>query len=1035
MAPSPTANAVLPAPRDDTPAGAFFRHAPSLEVLRFQVLPRLLHGRAPGQPLRVWMPACGTGEDFYSLVITLLEHLEGHALQDAGVRLYATDAHAAHLAAARRGPRAHAPADALSPQRLERFFARRAGGGWTLRREVRDLCVFAPHDVTRAPPFLHLDLAVFHNLPQLPEAWAAALHRTLRPGACLWLNAAMAAHAPDGFSPLDRAHGLFTRAGQAGVAAPLPPERRTVAADLLREADRAVMTRLDPPGVLVDEHLEVIQFRGQAGEFLAPTSGVASLDLHQLVRPELRLPLRQAASDAAAHGELVRVPGIPLSSGGNVDLEVLPLAAPGTGARCLVVRFVQPPAPPPSARDGVDPSELAATRAHLQAVVGSLESGFEDLRHAREDLRALREELAGSQAALQGARQELADTRDEVECLHQELAHRNQDGAGEEHDLAWLMACVKDGLMFLDGDGLLRHFNAAAAGLFNLAASDVGRPLGALASPFPGVDLGHLVAQALAGTLAPARNVEDAQGHGFLLTVQPPRPEDGRHGCLLVARDVDQARRNAGDLERARMLGEGILSTIREYLVVLDGDFRVVTANTEFHRTFEMRAEDVAGWSLDDVAQGYWDTGPVVDGLRKLQGQELLSLRVETQTTPRRVFAIRATRVKGQALYLLAAEEVTRAEETTTALRQSEVEFRDILMTAAEAVIMAGEDGRIIFANPMAAEVFGYLPEEMHGLEVTALLPARTRQQQVAANAESVALLRGTSKDPARPRMRWDRKLHACRKDGSEFPVELVAGSLVRTEGMAVVAFITDVTKRREAEQKIQAYQHTLQQMAFDAVVAEERERRRIAAGLHDQIGQSLALTRMKLASLRDNVDGAALGAVAEAMALLDGSIADTRTLTFELSPPVLYDLGLKEALAWLVETLEKQHGLRVELVDDGTPKPLAEATAALLFRAVRELLMNVLKHADTWTARVVLSSRDDHVSVRVEDRGVGFDTSSPAGNAGSGFGLFSVHEQIRRLGGTVEILSRAGEGTRVTVRVPLRVGEGIKAPGTLETP
>ena len=222
-----------------------------------------------------------------------------------------------------------------------------------------------------------------------------------------------------------------------------------------------------------------------------------------------------------------------------------------------------------------------------------------------------------------------------------------------------------------------------------------------------------------------------------------------------------------------------------------------------------------------------------------------------------------------------------------------------------------------------------------------------------------------------------------------------------------------------EAEAQVAGYQEKLRAMAFDDALAEERERRRIAADLHDHIGQSLALAQIKLSGLRDALGAEAQPALAECLRLIEQSITETRTLTFELSPPILYDLGLKAALGWLGDRLAERHGLAVSVEGEGDTG-LDPEVASLLFRVVRELLMNVVKHAETPHARVALSREGDQLVIEVEDGGVGFDADVDA-HTQRGFGLFSVREQGARLGGTVEIVSARGEGTRVRLRIPVR--------------
>jgi two-component system CheB/CheR fusion protein len=357
---------------------------------------------------------------------------------------------------------------------------------------------------------------------------------------------------------------------------------------------------------------------------------------------------------------------------------------------------------------------------------------------------------------------------------------------------------------------------------------------------------------------------------------------------------------------------------------------------------------------------------------------------------------------------------LAQQERAREALERSESEFRDVLTTAAEGILMTDATGGIVFANPAVTELFGYGPEELLGKAVELLVPERLRSRHLELRTLYL-------QDPAPRRLGRDREIVGVRKDGTELSVELTLSPVTRAHGRLIVCFVTDVTARRASERRIAADQEKLRQMAFDAALAEDRERRRIAADLHDRIGQSLALAQMKLRSLQEA--GSAPAAVEEAIDLLAQSITDTRTLIFDLSPPILYELGLEDALSWLAEDLGKRWGMSIEVSDDRLAKPLSDATAGLLFRAVRELLGNVLKHAQTPAAKLTLRRSGDQVEISVEDHGVGFDPHATVPSASSGgFGLFSVREQIHRLGGTMELESAQGTGTRVTLRLPLEL-------------
>lgn len=327
---------------------------------------------------------------------------------------------------------------------------------------------------------------------------------------------------------------------------------------------------------------------------------------------------------------------------------------------------------------------------------------------------------------------------------------------------------------------------------------------------------------------------------------------------------------------------------------------------------------------------------------------------------------------------------------------------------------MVDPAGRIVFANSAAASLFGYSRDELTGLSVDRLLPPGLEQMHAGYRNAYLAA-------PSPRAMGRDRDLVGRRKDNTEFPIEVSLSTILQHKTPIVVAFVTDVSERRRADTEIRAYQDRLQRMAFDAAVTEGNERRRLAIELHDGVVQDLALVKIKLSPLRIALLGDQQTAVNVAVDLLEEAIERSRTLVFELSPPVLYDLGLRQALDWLAEDIAKRHSVTIEVRDDGVFKPLSDATKGVLFRAVRELLVNVLKHARAPSARVSLSRIDHDIQIDVQDRGVGFDPDKASKGNPDRFGLLSVREQIGGLGGRIKIQSGIGMGTLIRLRVPLQ--------------
>jgi PAS domain S-box-containing protein len=362
-----------------------------------------------------------------------------------------------------------------------------------------------------------------------------------------------------------------------------------------------------------------------------------------------------------------------------------------------------------------------------------------------------------------------------------------------------------------------------------------------------------------------------------------------------------------------------------------------------------------------------------------------------------------------------------RRRKDAMALRSSEAKFRRLTEATFEGILIH-DKGLILDANQSILNIFGYEYGEFVGKQTSSFLT----RESLDAIGESLLADSGKIYEAT-----------GIKRDGSRINLEVMGKTIPYDNRMASVTAVRDVTERKLAEQKLITYQSQLQSLAVDLESTEERERRRMATYLHDYIGQSLALCKIKLGSLPAPVlTDPQLTHLQEIRTLLDQMILDTQSLTFELSPPVLYELGFEDAIEWLAEQIEERHGLQVSYENDEEPKPLREEVKILLFHAVRELLVNVVKHAHSNCARVVLKRTAEAIEVSVEDDGIGFteragDPARLAGlssgskqiRGGGGFGLFNIRERITQMGGRIEISSRPGAGTRVTLSVPLPVG------------
>jgi signal transduction histidine kinase len=264
------------------------------------------------------------------------------------------------------------------------------------------------------------------------------------------------------------------------------------------------------------------------------------------------------------------------------------------------------------------------------------------------------------------------------------------------------------------------------------------------------------------------------------------------------------------------------------------------------------------------------------------------------------------------------------------------------------------------------------------------------------------------------------------RIDGEVVWVNLTVSMLCQESGEPeyFISVVEDISERKQVEQALQEYQQRLKALAAELTLAEERERRHIAADLHDHVSQSLALARIQVGMARKTASDARRNALLDEVSqILLEAIRDTRTLLFDLSSPLLNELGLETAVsAWLRDQIGLKHELRTEFIDDGLEKPLAEDVRDILFRNVRELLANVIRHSQANQVEVSMQRDDATMEITVRDDGVGFDPQTGAlqQNPMGGFGLFSIQERMADLGGSLAIESKPGQGCTIRLTAPL---------------
>lgn len=352
------------------------------------------------------------------------------------------------------------------------------------------------------------------------------------------------------------------------------------------------------------------------------------------------------------------------------------------------------------------------------------------------------------------------------------------------------------------------------------------------------------------------------------------------------------------------------------------------------------------------------------------------------------------------------------------ALQESESSYRTIFENTGTATLLIEDYETILLANRQFELLSGFSRAEVEGRKLWKEFVHRDDLPRARDRR------RAPRPEPGAPAASWE--LRVIDRRGRVLDVLARIAAIPRTR--RVVVSLLDITHLKEAEQEIRATNERLRSLTSELVMMEDRERRRIAVELHDQIAQTLALAKLETDALSSRAAGSALepscGRIGD---LLHESIRQTRSLMREISPSVLYELGLAEAILWLADQFQAKHGLEVAVTNGLGDGKIDQDLQVLLFRAVRELLMNVVKHAGTGRAEVSLQRSGESLSLTVRDEGAGIGAAGAESEAGGGFGLLSIRERVLHLGGRFEIESEEDRGT--VVRLSVAGTRGKKRP------
>ena len=1071
---------------------SFFRDPDLFKALDAVVFPALLQNPSEKHPLRIWIPGCATGEEVYSLAIGLMEFMNAHQLV-VDFQIFGTDISAAAIAHARIGRFKEESLEHVPAELVQRYFTK-ANGHYLVSKRVREHLVFAEHNVIKDPPFSNMDLVscrnvlIYFGLP-LQTHVMSIFHYALRSSGFLVLGPSEGTGGKSGlFACIDTKNKIFTRS-PASVLPFVDPryelfstgvtkrftepggERLSIDEDIIKKTDELLLQRFAPVGILVNENLRILQFRGDTAPFVSPTPGASNLTVMEMIRADLRIEVRNCVSKVIATGHPVSrtvsfdvngrtcrylMEGVPVSGANLSGKYILVTFKSREHAVTDLVRTVTWRAfmarlltllgrrihPQMTAAE----SENSILRQQLVDSIQESDVKNEELRSANEELLSANEELRSSNEELETAKDELQSSNEELHTVNDEVKVRADELAVARDSVKNLLASSQLPLIMVDRDLNIRNFTGAAERFFKFIPSDLGRSIGDINTGLGDVDIVEQGKLVIESGQAIERQVASRHGATYKMSVSPFISSDMRiDGAVFAFVSVDAILTEAE--KKASALADGIVSTVREPLLVLDAALRTQMANASFYKKFNTKAEDVLNTEVYAIANRQWDIPELRQMLTEVISKQTsfddYEVVLNTRNAAKRTFLLNAREIQGASdksgLILLAFEDVTER-------RKHEATLKLIFSASQMGMLQTTKSGDIVFVNEEVERIFGYSSGELIGKHVNVLLPERLRASHLKHMAAYWA-------QPTLRPMGARRDLVGLRKDGREVHIEV---SLVPVEfggEIFSVQGIFDVSFRKEA---------AAVQRAKDAAELASQAKSRFLAHMSHEIRTPLsAIVGFSSLLEQDPTQASEMVGVIKRNAkhltsliddILDLSKVEAGQINLEAT---LVNLRQEvESVVTMLGTKAKERGLDLRCAfADGVPQIVSSDPTRL-----RQILINVIGNAIKFTesGRIDIAVQADQskqgesrrrVVFTVTDTGCGIETSMQAKvfepfaqeavstsrkYGGTGLGLTLSRELARLLHGDI-VLKRSEPGVGSTFEISIE-SESIDAALAPET-